>query len=76
MHTTYDVAVWLSWYTLWPEVVEDVQAETPLLAMRDVIRRHGWQRAVKAAAHTSDGRISRWWYPICPPSDAESEEMA
>lgn len=68
MLITYDVALWLTWSPLWPEVVEMVEAESPATAVLLLMQKHALSKVLKAAVHAPDGMISRWWrveQPAC-----------
>jgi hypothetical protein len=55
----YNVALWLSWPSLFPEYVEDVTAFDHFTAVESVMQRSGLSRVVRAAA-AHQGVIRRY----------------
>jgi len=57
----YDVALWLTPFSWWPDYVAFVQAEAASLAVVQLMRMHHLQSVSKAAVTASDGTRRRWW---------------
>ncbi len=63
----FDVALWLTPFSWWPDYVAYVQAEAASLAVVQVMHMFGLQRVCKVAVTVHDGTRRRWW-------DMESSE--
>jgi hypothetical protein len=70
---TYDVALWLTPFSWWPDSVAFVQADAASLAVVHLMGTYNLQRVYKAAVTASDGTRHRWWDMECPTGDAECE---
>jgi hypothetical protein len=57
----YDVALWLTPFSWWPDYVAFVQAEAASLAVVQLMDTHHLQCVSKAAVTTSDGTRQCWW---------------
>jgi len=75
MMQRYDVALWLTPFSRWPEYVAYVQADAASLAVVHLMRTHNLQSVSKAAVTASDGTCRRWWDMECPVGDAEHEHV-
>jgi hypothetical protein len=69
----YDVALWLTPFSWWPDYVAFVDAEAASLAVVQMMRSYGLRQVFKAAATAGDGTRQRWWDMECSASDAEHE---
>ena len=69
----YDVALWLTPYSWWPDYVAFVDAEAASLAVVQLMRTSGLRQVFKAAVTAPDGTRQRWWDVECPAGDAERE---
>jgi hypothetical protein len=69
----YDVALWLTPFSWWPDDVAYVQAEAAELAVIQVMRTSGLQSVSKAAVTAPDGARHHWWDMECSAGDAERE---
>jgi hypothetical protein len=69
----YDVALWLTPFSWWPDYVAYVQAEAAELAVIQVMRTYGLHSVSKAAVTAPDGARHRWWDMECSAGDAERE---
>ncbi len=61
----YDVAVWLTPFSWWPDHVAFVHAEAASLAVVLLMRMYDLRRIYKAAVTASDGTCRRWWEMEC-----------
>ena len=57
----YDVALWLTPFSWWPDYVAFVHAEAASLAVVQLMRTHHLQSVSKAAVTAPDGTRRRWW---------------
>jgi len=69
----YDVALWLTPFSWWPDYVAFVDAEAASLAVMQLMRSYGLRQVFKAAVTAPDGARHRWWDMECPAGDAERE---
>ena len=69
----YDVALWLTPFSWWPDYVAFVDAEAASLAVVQLMRSCGLRQVFKAAVTASDGTRQRWWDIECSAGDAERE---
>ena len=69
----YDVALWLTPFSWWPDYVAFVQADAASLAVVQLMRTHDFQRVYKAAVMASDGICRRWWDMECSESEVRYE---
>jgi hypothetical protein len=67
MMQRYDVALWLTPFSWWPDYVAYVQAEAASLAVVQLMRTHHLRCVYKAVVTARDGTRRRWW-------DMESSE--
>jgi hypothetical protein len=67
----YDVALWLTPFSWWPDYVAFVDADAASLAVEQLMRSYGLQRVFKAAVSSPDGACQRWWDMECSVSDVE-----
>ncbi len=56
----YDVALWLTPYSLRPDYVAFVEAEAASLAVVQLMRTYGLQSVSKVAVTAPDGACQRW----------------
>jgi hypothetical protein len=56
----FDVALWLTPFSWWPDYVVYVQAEADSLAVVQLMHVFGLQSVCKAAVTASDGSGHRW----------------
>ena len=61
----YDVALWLTPFSWWPDYVAFVQADTASLAVLQLMGTYHLRYVCKAAVMASDGRCRRWWDMEC-----------
>jgi hypothetical protein len=57
----YDVALWLTPFSWWPDYVAFVQAEAASLAVVQLMDTHHLHSVSKAAVTAPDGTRHRWW---------------
>ena len=57
----YDVALWLTPCSWWPDYVAYVQAEAASLAVVHLMRTHHLRYVSKAAVTAPDWTCRRWW---------------
>ncbi len=69
----YDVALWLTPFSWWPDYVAFVQAEAASLAVVQLMQTYSLQSVSKAAVAAPDGTCHRWWDMECSAGDAERE---
>jgi hypothetical protein len=69
----YDVALWLTPFSWWPDYVAFVQAEAASLAVVQLMQTYSLQFVSKAAVTAPDGTRHRWWDMECSAGDAERE---
>ena len=69
----YDVALWLTPFSCWPDDVAFVDAEAASLAVVQLMQTYSLRRVFKAAVTASDGTRQRWWDMECSAGDAERE---
>ena len=69
----YDVALWLTPFSWWPDYVAFVDADAASLAVVQLMRTYRLRQVFKAAVSASDGTHHRWWEMECPADDAERE---
>ncbi|TMC94575.1 MAG: hypothetical protein E6J22_05330 [Chloroflexi bacterium] len=69
----YDVALWLTPFSWWPDYVAFVYADAASVAVIQLMRTSGLRQVVKAAVTAPDGTRQRWWDVECPAGDAERE---
>jgi hypothetical protein len=67
----YDVALWLTPFSWWPDYIAFVDAEAASLAVVQLMRSYGQQQVFKAAVTASDGTCQRWWDMESSVSDVE-----
>lgn len=70
----YDVALWLTRYSLWPEYIGFVDALGPSLAVEQLMQAHGLTSVFRAAAG-GDGTIRRWYGVTCSPVTEVNENV-
>lgn len=61
----YDVALWLTPFSWWPDYVAYVQAEATELAVIRLMRTHSLHYVSKAAVTAPDGTRQRLWDMVC-----------
>ena len=61
----YDVAVWLTPFSWWPDYVAFVYAKVASLAVVQLIRSYGLRQVFKVAVTAPDGARHRWWEMEC-----------
>jgi hypothetical protein len=69
----YDVALWLTPSSWWPDDVAFVYAEAAELAVVQLMRTSSLQSVSKAAVTAPDGTRHRWWEMECSAGDVERE---
>ena len=69
----YDVALWLTPFSCWPDDVAFVDTDAASLAVVQLMRTSGLRRVFKAAVTAPDGTHHRWWDMECSAGDAERE---
>ncbi len=69
----YDVALWLTPFSWWPDYVAFIHAEAASLAVVQLMRAHNLRCVYKVAVMASDGTCRRWWDMESSVSDAECE---
>jgi hypothetical protein len=69
----FDVALWLTSFSWWPDDVAFVDAEAASQAVVLLMRSYSLRQVFKAAVTASDGTRHRWWDMECPTGDAERE---
>jgi hypothetical protein len=69
----YDVALWLTPFSWWPDYVAFVHADAASLAVVQLMRTYSLQRVFKAAVTASEGTRQRWWNMKCSAGHAERE---
>jgi hypothetical protein len=69
----YDVALWLTPFSWWPDYVAFVDAEAASLAVVQLMCTYGLQQVFKVAVTAPDGTRHRWWDMECPAGHAERE---
>ena len=69
----YDVALWLTPFSWWPDYVAFVHADAVSLAVVQLMRTYHLQYVSKAAVTTPDGTCQRWWDMESLVRDAEQE---
>ena len=71
----YDVALWLTPFSWWPDAVAFVQAEAAELAVTQLMLPLDLRGVYKAAVTASDGTRHRCWDVESSVSDAECEHV-
>jgi hypothetical protein len=69
----YDVALWLTSFSWWPDYVAFVHAEAASLAVVQLMRAYNLQYVSKAAVTAPDGTGRRWWDMECSESEVGCE---
>ena len=69
----YDVALWLTPFSWWPDCMAFIHAEAASLAVMQLMGTHDLRRVYKAAVNASDGTCRRWWDMESSVSDVEEE---
>jgi hypothetical protein len=69
----YDVALWLTPFSWWPDYVAFVDAEAAELAVVQLMRTSSLQSVSKAAVTAPDGTRQHWWDMECSTGDVERE---
>ena len=69
----YDVALWLTPFSWWPDYVAFVYADAASLTVVQLMRTYGLRQVFKAVVTAPDGTRQRWWEMECPAGDAERE---
>jgi hypothetical protein len=69
----FDVALWLTPFSWWPDYVAFVEADAASLAVVQLMRSYGLRQVFKAAVTVPDGARHRWWEMECSTGDAERE---
>ena len=69
----YDVALWLTPFSWWPDYVAFVYADAASFAVVQLMQSYHLRRVFKAAVTTPDGTCHRWWDMECSAGDAERE---
>jgi hypothetical protein len=60
MNRTYDVALWHYWPTTALPYTDDVEAESPLLAVLSLMQAHNLKHVAYAAVRLPDGTFQRY----------------
>jgi hypothetical protein len=61
----YDVALWLTPFSWWPDYVAFIHADAASLAVLQLMRTYGLHFVSKAAVTAPDGTRRRWWDMEC-----------
>ena len=71
----YDVALWLTPFSWWPDYVAFVHADAVSLAVVQLMRTYHLQYVSKAAVTASDETFHRWWDIESFVSEVEQENV-
>ena len=69
----FDVALWLTPFSCWPNYVAFMHADAASLAVVQLTRMHRLQYISKAAVTASYGTRRRWWDMECLESEVGRE---
>lgn len=69
----YDVALWLTPLSWWPDNVAFVHTDAASLAVVQLIRTYSLRQVFKVAVTAPDGTRHRWWDMECSDGDAERD---
>ena len=71
----YDVALWLTPFSWWPDYVNFVHADAASLAVVQLMHMHNLRRVYKVTVMASDGTCHRWWDMESSESNIECEPV-
>lgn len=71
----YDVALWFTPFSWWPDYLAYVYADAASVAVVQLMRTLGLRCVYKASVTAKDGLCRSWWDMECSESEVECETV-